>query len=172
VTTDLTKTRADSCLDPPSNENFDKLSIVLPRRAAASRIAHVNETLLSTTANGRRPLRIALKVRGTISFIDSADVIAIEVKGNHLSLLHTSGVYVLHESIKMAEHKLNLHGFVRIHRSVLVNAAFVEELWPCSAGQYVLRVKGGKQYKITRTYRMNMQYLAGVWIGTDGFLAK
>ncbi len=116
--------------------------------------------------------RIAIKANGTILFIDPGDIIAIEVRGNYLSLLHRSGSYILHESITNAEKKLTLHGFVRIHRSVLVNAAFVEELRPWSTGKYVIRLKGGKEYKVSRTYKTNLQFLAGSWIGTDGFAAK
>jgi hypothetical protein len=43
----------------------------------------------------------------------------------------------------MAE-KLSLFGFVRIHRSSLVNAAFVEEIHPLSTGEYMLRVRGAR----------------------------
>ena len=172
VTADFEKKTADRGLDPFSGESFGELLTVLPRRATDRRVAYVTEPLPPPPVLASQFSRIAIKVRGTILFIDSADVIAIEVKGNYLSLVHTSGTYVLHESITTAEKKLNLHGFVRIHRSVLVNAAFVEELWPCSTGKYVLRVKGGKEYKITRTYKMNLRYLAGAWIGTDSFATK
>jgi hypothetical protein len=33
----------------------------------------------------------------------------------------------------------------------------------------VLRVRGGKKYTVTRTYKKNLHLLAGSWIGTDGF---
>jgi len=69
----------------------------------------------------------------------------------------------------MAE-KLYHYGFVRINRSFLVNAAFVEEIRPWSTGEYVLRVKGGKEYTVTRTYRKNLKLLAESWIGTFGFV--
>jgi DNA-binding LytR/AlgR family response regulator len=59
---------------------------------------------------------------------------------------------------------------VRINRSFLVNAAFVEEIRPWSTGEYVLRVKGGKEYTVTRTYRKNLKLLAESWIGTFGFV--
>jgi DNA-binding LytR/AlgR family response regulator len=171
VTADFEKKTADRGLDPFPGESFGELLTVLPRRATNNRVARVTEPFPQPVPASPSS-RIAIKVKGTILFINSADIIAIEVKGNYLSLLHTSGTYVLYESIATAEKKLNRHGFVRIHRSVLVNAAFVEELWPSSTGKYVLRVKGGKEYKITRTYKMNLRYLAQVWIGTDGFATK
>lgn len=126
-----------------------------------------------TLAIGNSP-RIAIKAKGKILFLDVADVIAVEAKGNYVSLLHTSTSHVLRESISTMEEKLNLHGFVRIHRSVLVNAALVEEIHihPRSTGDYVLRVRGGKEFTVSRTYKSNLQLLAQLWIGMEGFGAE
>jgi two-component system LytT family response regulator len=68
----------------------------------------------------------------------------------------------------MAE-KLKPYGFIRIHRSVLVNASFVEEIQPWPTGEYGLRVKGGKEYTVTRTYKKNLKDIATAWIGMEGF---
>jgi len=173
VIADFEKKTADRGLDPFSSESLAGLLTVSPRRATARQTARVREVLPPPPMPATPQFsRIGIKANGTILFIDSGDIIAIEVKGNYLSLLHTSGSYILHGSITMAEKKLNLHGFVRIHRSVLVNAAFVEELRPWPTGKYVIRVKGGKEYEVTRTYKTNLQFLAGSWIGTDGFATK
>jgi DNA-binding LytR/AlgR family response regulator len=119
----------------------------------------------------KRSTRIAIKAKGKILFIDAADLIAVEARGNYVLLLHTSGSHMMRGSISIIEQKLNLHGFVRIHRSVLVNAALVEEIHPWSTGEYVLRVRGGKEFTVTRTYKKNLQLLAQLWIGTEGFAA-
>jgi DNA-binding LytR/AlgR family response regulator len=116
--------------------------------------------------------RIAIKAKGKILFIEAADIVAVEAKGNYVLLLHTSGSHVLRESISTMEEKLNLHGFVRIHRSVLVNSAFVEEIHPWSTGEYVLRLQGGREFTVTRTYKKNLQLLAQLWIGMEGFGAE
>jgi DNA-binding LytR/AlgR family response regulator len=170
VIADSERKTADRGLDLFSSESLAELLTVSPRTRRTARVREVlpPAPIVATPQFSR----IAIKSNGTILFIDSRDIIAIEAKGNYLSLLHSSGSYILHESITMAEKKLNLHGFVRIHRSVLVNAAFVEELRPWSTGKYVIRLKGGREYKVTRTYKTNLQFLAGSWIGTDGFAAK
>jgi DNA-binding LytR/AlgR family response regulator len=116
--------------------------------------------------------RIAIKDKGRILLIDAAEVIAVEAKGNYVLLHDTSSSHTLRESISTLEQKLSPHGFVRIHRSTLVNAALVEEIQPLPAREYVLRVKGGRKYKVTRTYKKNLQLLAQSWIGTDGFVAE
>jgi two-component system LytT family response regulator len=120
----------------------------------------------------RRPHRIAIKTRGKIVFIDVANVVAIQANGNRVSLQEMSGTYALREPISNVAQKLAAHGFVRIHRSVLVNAAFVREIQPWPTGEYVLRMEGGKEYTVTRTYKKNLMLLAESWIGTAGFAAE
>ncbi len=50
-----------------------------------------------------------------------------------------------------------------------MNTSFVEEIRPYSTGEYGLRVKGGKEYTVTRTYKKNLKSLAESWIGTAVF---
>lgn len=119
----------------------------------------------------RRPLRLAIKAKGRIIFVDPGQVIAVEAKGNEVQLFEVSGTYTLREPISTIAQKLAAHGFVRIHRSVLVNAAFVREIQPWHTGEYVLRMEGGKEYTVTRTYKRNLKSLAESWLGTSGFAA-
>jgi DNA-binding LytR/AlgR family response regulator len=116
--------------------------------------------------------RIAIKTGGRILLIDAGDLMAVEAKGRYVLLSHTSSSHMLRESISTMEEKLNLHGFVRIHRSVLVNAALVEEIHPLPSGDYLLRVRGGRELTASRTYKKNLQLLAQCWIGTEGFVAE
>jgi len=113
--------------------------------------------------------RIAIRAGKKILFIDSADIISVEAEGHYVMLQHKSSGYLLRESISTMAEKLGLFGFVRIHRSSLVNVAFVEEIQPLSTGEYLLRMRGGKRYTVTRTYKKNLHLLAESWIGTDGF---
>jgi DNA-binding LytR/AlgR family response regulator len=115
----------------------------------------------------RRSPRIAIKAKGKIVFIDATEIIALEAEGNCVSLRHKSGTCVIRESISSIAVKLNPFGFVRVHRCVLVNRAYIEELRRCATGVYLLRVSGGKEYTITRTYRENLRRLAESWLGTE-----
>jgi DNA-binding LytR/AlgR family response regulator len=113
--------------------------------------------------------RVALKVKGKILFINPGDVVAVQAEGNYVLLHRESSSYLLRESISMVAKKLEPYGFIRIHRSVLVNTLFVEEIRPYSTGEYGLLLKGGKEYTVTRTYKKNLKSLAEFWIGTGLF---
>jgi len=99
-------------------------------------------------------------------------VLAVEAKGNCVLLHRASSSHMLRECAATMEEKLNPHGFVRIHRSVLVNTAWVEEIHSLTTGEHRLRMKGGREYTVTRTYKKHLQLLAQSWIGTDGFVAE
>ncbi|MBV8051178.1 MAG: LytTR family transcriptional regulator [Acidobacteriaceae bacterium] len=114
-------------------------------------------------------LRVAIKVKGRILFINLAEVVAVQAKGTCVLLERNAKSYLLRESISVVAEKLETHGFIRIHRSVLVNSLFVEEIRPLSTGEYCLRVEGGKEYTVTRTYKKNLKSLAEFWIGTSAF---
>ena len=95
----------------------------------------------------------------------------VEAEGNYVLLQRDTGSYLLRESISAIAEKLKPYRFVRIHRSVLVNASFVQEIRPCATGEYELHLRNGKQYTVTRTYKKNLRSLAEFWIGTGTFLA-
>ena len=113
--------------------------------------------------------RVAIKVKGKILFINLSNVVAVQAEGNYVSLQRNGSSYLLRESISAVAEKLESRGFIRIHRSILVNTSFVEEIRPYSTGEYGLRVKGGKEYTVTRTYKQNLKSLAEFWIGTGAF---
>jgi DNA-binding LytR/AlgR family response regulator len=114
-----------------------------------------------------KPSRIAIKAKGKILFIDPTDVVTVEAQGNYVLLRRIAGSDLLRESISTVAEKLRPYGFVRIHRSMLINASFVEEIQPCTTGEYVLRIKGGKEFTVSRTYKKNLHSITPLWFGTD-----
>jgi DNA-binding LytR/AlgR family response regulator len=115
----------------------------------------------------RQAPRIAFKVKGRILFLELSEIVAVQAEGNYVSLQHRPNPYLLHESLSSMAEKLKPYGFIRIHRSVVVNASAVEEIQPLPTGEYRLRVKGGKEYLVTRTYKDNLRGLAQLWVGSE-----
>jgi two-component system LytT family response regulator len=111
--------------------------------------------------------RIAIKAKGKILFLDVAEIMAVQAEGNYISLRHRTHPYLLRESLSAMAEKLKPYGFMRIHRSVIVNISAVEEIRPLPTGEYRLRVKDGREYPVTRTYKDNLRDLAQLWVGTE-----
>ena len=114
-----------------------------------------------------RAPRIAFKAKGKILFLDLAEIVAVQAEGNYVSLRHRPNPYLLHESLSSMAEKLRPYGFIRIHRSVVVNISAVQEIQPLPTGEYQLRVKSGEQYLVTRTYKDNLRDLAQLWVGSE-----
>jgi two-component system LytT family response regulator len=115
----------------------------------------------------RQAPRIAFKSKGSILLLDLADILAVQAEGNYVSLQPRANSYLVHESLSSIAEKLKPYGFIRIHRSVVVNMSVVEEIQPLPTGEYRLRVKGGKEYLVTRTYKHNLRELAQLWVGSE-----
>ena len=138
--------------------------------AAFRRTADERAGGLAGTLPQRQSTKIAIKANRRIVFINPVEVSAVEAEGNCVSLRLGSDSYWLRESISVMAEILKPYGFIRIHRSVLVNSSFVEQIKSRPAGAYGLCIAGGKEYTVTRTYKKNLKSLAAAWIGTKFFL--
>jgi len=163
----------DYILKPFSRERVGEALGRASRMAAGERAARLIEALPHLTKLTQPQFsKIAIKAKGRILFIRPSDVVAVQAEGNYVLLERDLGSYLLRESISEMTEKLRPYGFLRIHRSVLVNSAYVEEIRPYPTGEYGLRLKGGKEYTVTRTFKKNLKSLAEFWIGTDTFLSE
>jgi DNA-binding LytR/AlgR family response regulator len=111
------------------------------------------------------PLRIAIQAAKKVVFVDVGALIAAEASGNYVLLQHKSGSYLVREPIAKIQEKLSPHGFVRIHRGILVNVVFVREFVRVSSSEGVIRMVGGKEYAVSRKYRDNLRFFAECWLG-------
>ena len=167
------KHTVDYVLKPFSNESINGALDRAARRAMGERAAKLIEALpqLQKLSCPDRPM-IAIKAKGRILFINPGDVVAVHAEGNYVSLQRESDSYLLRESISRVAEKLKAYGFIRIHRSALVNTTCVVEIKPYSTGKCGLRVKGGKEYAVTSAYKKNLKPLTEFRIGNGAFLAE
>ena len=160
------KSGRDYTLESPAADEFceaaDTSLFPVIRVDAANLIRVLRQ--LEVIAKRQAP-RIAFKAKGSILLLDLADILAVQAEGNYVSLQHRPNAYLVHESLSSMAEKLKPYGFIRIHRSVVVNISAVEEIQPLPTGEYRLRVKGGKEYLVTRTYKDNLRDLAQLWVG-------
>ncbi len=162
-----TKSRRDYTLEPTADEFCEAAdtSLLPVIRGDAANLMRVLRQL-EVIAKRQAP-RIAFKAKGSILLLDLADILAVQAEGNYVSLQYRPNPYLVHESLSSMAEKLKPYGFIRIHRSVVVNISAVEEIHPLPTGEYRLRVKGGKEYLVTRTYKHNLRDLAQLWVGSE-----
>ena len=158
-----TKSRRDYPLESKAEEPPDPSLLPLSRVDAANLIRVFRQ--LEVIAKRQAP-RIAFKTKGSILLLDLSDISAVQAEGNYVSLQLRPKPYLVHESLSSVAEKLKPYGFIRIHRSVIVNISAVEVIQPLPTGEYRLRVKGGREYLVTRTHKHNLRDLAQLWVGS------
>jgi two-component system, LytTR family, response regulator len=112
--------------------------------------------------------RMALRDKGRVLFIDIPDIVSAEAQGNYVLLRSAGGnAHLLRETLTAVAEKLRTHGFLRVHRSILVNSQHVESVQSSHNGDLRLRTTLGTEYHVARSYRASLRKLAVFWIGAD-----
>jgi DNA-binding LytR/AlgR family response regulator len=84
----------------------------------------------SKTADSSEPDAFFIKENQTLIRINYQDVIYAKANDNYTQLYTDNGRFLLSQTLKMVEHKLENYGFVRSHRSYLVNIKRVTKVAP------------------------------------------
>jgi two-component system LytT family response regulator len=97
--------------------------------------------------NGRETVRVPVQ---TIEWVDAAgDYLCIHADGN---------THILRATMREMENLLDPRLFQRVHRSTIVNLTRVKSLRAHMNGEYFLRLEGGQELKLSRTYRDKVEY--------------
>ena len=108
--------------------------------------------------------RIAITSRRKIVFVNLADVAAVEARCNYVALRTLSGAHGLRRPISAIAENFEQYGFIRIHRSTIVNGRFVEEIRTSASGKMSVQLKGlGSAYDVSRKYRCALKRFASRW---------
>ena len=110
--------------------------------------------------------RIAVKSKGRVVFLDPTTIHFASAEGNYFVLhLANGGAHMLRGMMSEIEEKLEPFGFIRIHRSVVINVKIVKEVQPLPSGDYLLRTTIGRDFHLTRKYKSNLARLATLSVG-------
>jgi two-component system LytT family response regulator len=105
--------------------------------------------------------RMPVKTNGRVMIVNVADIDWVEADGDYVSVHVGPKSWLLRETIAAAEARLALSGFVRIHRSTLVNIYRVRELLPLSKGEFTVVLRDSTELKLSRNYRFALERLLG-----------
>ena len=102
--------------------------------------------------------QLKVKVGDDYKLISMAEVICFEASGNYIKLFTAEGQYRIRQTMRSLEPQLP-EPFVRVHRSAIVNLDFLDSFQHLYQGEYLLKLRHGKQLTTTRAYRENLQVL-------------
>nr|WP_247711178.1 LytTR family DNA-binding domain-containing protein [Qipengyuania vesicularis] len=101
-------------------------------------------------ADDSAPKRIELTSNGKVEFVNAADIVRFSGAGDYVEVLLSSGRSALYNASLAALERELSDGFIRVHRSHIVNAAFVRSLTRESAGTGNLEMSDGSTVPVSR----------------------
>jgi two-component system, LytTR family, response regulator len=103
--------------------------------------------------------RLVVKSEGRIVFLEFDEVDWIEAAANYVIIHVGTQVYRLREPIGEIERTVASHNFSRIHRSIIVSLGKIKEVYPCNSGEYMVRLRNGKELACSRSYNAAIRAL-------------
>ncbi|HEY4128305.1 MAG TPA: LytTR family DNA-binding domain-containing protein [Gammaproteobacteria bacterium] len=101
--------------------------------------------------------KLMVKVGSSIRPLDPAAILYVQSEGDYLRLAVAGEKLRIRERMKDIEEQVAGAGFLRIHRSLLVNLEHVREMKPKKHGDYEFLMSDGARFSSGATYRANVR---------------
>jgi len=117
-------------------------------------------------ANGSEPTRLprylALRSVRKITLLKIEDIAWVDALHNYSRLHSADGnAHMAREQISDIAERLAHEGFVRIHRSTVINLHFVREVEITKSGSYVVVMRSGQRFSVSRSRHAALVALLG-----------
>lgn len=108
------------------------------------------------------PYLPAQDAKGNISLIKYADVMYFEAVDKTTYGETLSGQYIIKEKLYELEERLDIHHFVRVSKSYIVNIDAIDKIIPWIGSKYILEMKNSEQIDVTRSYYQSFKKRLGL----------
>lgn len=140
-------------IDPRKLESaIDKVLRIQGGQETAPNLAGLLDQLarrLKTNEDVAFPTRVSSRIGDRVEFVDLSLVTHFYAEDKLTYAATAAKRYVVDPTISELEEKLDPKQFVRVHRSSLVNVAYVLELYNFLAGRWILRLRDASKTEIT-----------------------
>jgi two-component system, LytTR family, response regulator len=164
----------DYLLKPFSDERFDQAlqraktklkAQELENGAVKNLIDQTKASLKGTSSliqNDVDQQRLVIKVDGSIHLLELPDIRYVEAFDYYVKIHVADRFFLLRETMKKMEERLPGSSFTRIHKSYIVNHAFVKALHRQENNEYEIELADSSQLKVSRNFRAQLLERLGV----------
>jgi two-component system LytT family response regulator len=85
--------------------------------------------------------RVKVRVGERVLIIDVGEIACFRAESKYTTLYTGDREYVIEDSLSSLESRLDPHQFIRIHRSAIVNVAFIQEIIKHPGENPIVRMK-------------------------------
>jgi DNA-binding LytR/AlgR family response regulator len=111
---------------------------------------------------------VAVEVAGKIRLIDRGEIRYVESEGDYVRFHTYKDAYLVRKSLSSLAEQWSSEGFVRVHRSFLVNLRHVIEIQPYFNSQLIVRLNDVGETKVPVSRRRAGQLRERLGLGTAG----
>lgn len=126
---------------------------VLVYAAFAATYAVFQRRFDQRTAAESADTRIEIRDGGSAVFLAPTDILFVEAAGNYIEFHTAPRTHLVRGTLSAWEARLTARGFIRVHRSRLVNRAKITALKPTPAGDIEITLGEGRTVLGSRRYR-------------------
>lgn len=101
--------------------------------------------------------RIEIRDGGSAIFLAPTDILWVEAAGNYVEFNTATRAHLVRGTLATWETKLTQRGFVRVHRSRLVNRTHVSAIKPTPSGDIEITLDTGRTLAGSRRYRAALE---------------
>jgi len=125
----------------------------------ARALSRAKGRIARSPAQSKAPYRLVVKSPGQLLFIEVGSIDWVEAADYYACLHIGSDTHLIRRTLADLERDLSGQGFVRIHRSAIVNLNRVRGLELQSSGEFAVVLASGAQLRLSRSYRKRLQDL-------------
>lgn len=147
------KNAVDYLLKPFSKDRLFKAIDKALQNENLHAIKSKTEEIISSihTSEDKNLDRIAVKDKSDIHLIDTDDVVYLEAQDDYVSIHTKSNSFLKNARLKFFEENLDPKKYVRVHRSYIVNTAFIRKLENYNKDSFLLILTNDEKIKISRS---------------------
>lgn len=102
---------------------------------------------------------LGIKIGSRTDLIPLNDILYFQAEGTYVQVITSSKTYLIPDAIYELESTLNPSQFQRIHRSVIINIAYIKSIHSLLNGDHQVILKNGKELRASRTYKDTIKWL-------------
>jgi len=107
----------------------------------------------SSDITQERNVVIPIKSAGKISFIEPRDIWYIEASGYYIEINASGKKHLLRQSMGRIMDRLDNTKFIRIHRSIIINLHYMNEIVRSPSRDHLIKMKDGSLFKVSKSYK-------------------
>ena len=106
--------------------------------------------------------KLPVKTGNTVSFIDYSEIQYILASGSYVEICTLDKKHVLRDSLQNIIEEMDSKQMLRIHRSTIINTAFLDKVIHSNFGEIDVKMKDGSLFRVSKSYRKELQQNLGL----------